>query len=141
VTSEQILKLILRLVGSSSLFAVIFVVAPYAWMDSIHSSLGMGRLPDESVVGYLARSTSAFYALLGGLFWVVSFDLRRHHQVVVYLGAAVSVFGVMLLAIDWWEGMPPLWTVWEGPFVIAFGFSILFLSRGIEPSKKDPTAS
>jgi hypothetical protein len=141
VTSEQILKLILRLVGSWSLFALIFVVEPYAWMDSIHSALGMGRLPDESVVGYLARSTSAFYALLGGLFWVVSFDLRRHHQVVIYLGAAVSVFGVMLLAIDWWEGMPPLWTVWEGPFVIAFGFSILFLSRGIEPSKKDPTAS
>jgi hypothetical protein len=27
------------------------------------------------VVGSLARSTSAFYAMLGGLFWIISFDL------------------------------------------------------------------
>jgi hypothetical protein len=133
VTSQQILKLILRLMGSSSLLALIFVAAPYTWMDSIHSMLGMGQLPDNPVVGYLARSTSAFYALLGGLLWVVSFDLGRHRRVLIYLGAAFTSLGFVLLVVDRWEGMPPFWTIWEGPFVVAFGLVILFLSRGVRP--------
>ena len=139
MTSEHALKLILRLLGSSSLLALIFVAAPYAWMDSIHSTLGMGQLPDSPVVGYLARSTSAFYALLGGLFWVVSFDLVRHRPVLIYLGAAIVSFGVVLLIVDWTEGMPSLWTVWEGPFVIAFGLALLLLSRSVrqQPGRAD----
>ena len=132
VTSEQTLKFILRLMGSSSLFALIFVAAPHRWMDSIHSTLGMGALPDTPVVGYLARSTSAFYALLGGLFWVISFDLERHRRVLIYLGAAIISFGVVLFVVDWVEDMPSFWTLWEGPFVMVFGLSILLLSRGVE---------
>lgn|GEM_PF-6538567 len=63
----------LRIVGSASLLAVFFTMIPYSWMDSIHGWLVMGRLPSEPVVGYLARSTSAFYALMGGLLWILSF--------------------------------------------------------------------
>ncbi len=129
--SEQLLKLLLRFLGTTSLFELVFVVAPYSWLDSIHSSLGMGQLPNKPVVGYLARSTSAFYALLGGLFWIVSFDPGRHHLVLRYLGTAITLFGAALLAIDWWEGLPFLWKVWEGPFLMAFGLAIFSLSRKI----------
>lgn len=132
MTSEQTLKLILRVMGSASLFALIFVAAPYQWMDSIHSTLGMGPLPHTPVVGYLARSTSAFYALLGGLLWVISSDLGRHRRVLIYLGAAIMVFGLVLLVVDWLEGMPSLWTIWEGPFVMVFGLAILSLSRAVK---------
>lgn len=133
MTSEQILKLMLRLMGSASLLALIFVAAPYRWMDSIHSTLGMGQLPDMPVVGYLARSTSAFYALLGGLLWVVSFDIERHRRVLSYLGAAITLFGVMLIVVDRVEGLPAFWTLWEGPIVVVFGLAILLLLRGVEP--------
>ena len=136
MNSDQTLKLILRLMGSSSLFALIFVAAPNSWMESIHSTLGMGQLPDTPVVGYLARSTSAFYALLGGLFWVISFDLDRHRLVLSYLGAALTSFGVMLLVVDWVEGMPSFWTIWEGPFVIGFGLVISFLNRAGTPAEE-----
>jgi len=131
---EQALKVILRLIGSTSLFALIFVTVPHSLMDSIHSWLGLGQLPDKPVIGYLARSTSAFYALLGGLFWVVSFDLERHRLVLIYLGVAVTLFGAVLLVVDWYEGMPLFWKIWEGPFVIAFGLAMLFLTRGIRPT-------
>lgn len=130
---EPTLKFMLRWMGTSSLLALIFVAAPYSWMDSIHRSLGMGPLPDQPVVGYLARSTSAFYALVGGLFWVVSFDLRRYRRIVVYLGGAIGILGMALLAVDWAEGMPLFWTVWEGPFIIVVGLAISFLSRRLEP--------
>lgn len=131
MASESVLQAILRIMGSSSLLALLFVAAPYDSMDYIHLSLGMGTLPDSPVVGYLARSTSAFYAMLGGLFWVVSFDLRRYRPVLIYLGAAIGLFGVVLLAVDWAEGMPRFWTVWEGPFVACFGLALLLLSRKI----------
>ena len=133
MNSERALKIVLRLMGSSSLTALVFVAAPYRWMDSIHASLGLGQFPDAPVVGYLARSTSAFYALMGGLFWVISFDLDRHRRVLSYLGAAIALFGLVLLVVDWVEGLPSFWTIWEGPFVTVFGLVMLFLSRRIEP--------
>ena len=95
----------------------------------------MGQLPDKPVVGYLARSTSAFYALLGGLFWIVSFDLGRHRLVLRYLGVAITLFGAALLIIDWSEGLPFLWKVWEGPFLMGFGLAIFFLSRMIRSTE------
>lgn len=131
MTREQILKVMLRWVGSTSLLAIPFVFAPQAWMDSIHRSLGMGPLPDAPVVGYLTRSLSAFYAMFGGMLWVVSSDLRRHRRLAIYFGSVIVPFGAVLFAIDAAEGMPRFWTLWEGPFIVAFGSAILWLSRGI----------
>lgn len=126
---ESALKLILRLIGTSSLFALIFVAAPHRWMDSIHNAMGLGPFPNTPVVNYLARSTSALYAMLGGLFWVVSFDIAGHRRVLNYLGVAMVAFGVALFLIDWVEGLPRFWALWEGPFVTVLGLSIRFLSR------------
>jgi hypothetical protein len=134
MAAERVLKWILRVMGSSSLTALIFVAAPYAWMNSIHETLGLGSLPTDPVVGYLARSTSAFYALMGGLLWVVSFDPRRYRTVLIYLGTAVTLFGAVLLVVDWVEGLPLAWKVWEGPFVMVFGLTMFFLSRSLAPS-------
>ena len=132
---ELALKLVLRLIGTSSLTALIFVAAPYAWMNSIHAALGMGTLPDAPVVGYLTRSLSAFYALMGGMFWVLSFDLPRYRTLLGYIGAAVAVFGVVLFVVDFAEGLPALWRFWEGPFVVAMGLAIFFLSRGLRETR------
>ena len=127
--SDPALRFLLRFFGTSSLLALIFVAAPSAWMDTIHANLGMGRLPDAPVVGYLARSTSAFYAFLGGLLWVVSFDLPRYRRVTNYLGIAIAAMGVALTLIDWFEGMPFFWKIWEGPFVTLLGLAITLLNR------------
>jgi hypothetical protein len=128
---ESLLKLFLRVLGTSALTAAFFVCVPDTWMDAIHQQLGMGKLPDAPIVSYLARSTSAFYALLGGLLWVVSFDLRRHRVVLRYLGAAILIFGLALFVIDWQAGLPLWWRLWEGPIDCAFGIVILFLSSRI----------
>ena len=132
MNSEKLLKFLLRFMGTNSLFAVIFVIAPNSWLDAIHSLLGMGPFPDSPVAGYLARSTSALYAILGGLFWLISFDLYKYTPVLRYMSVALTLFGAALLVIDWWEGLPFLWKVWEGPFVIAFGLAMFFLNRNIK---------
>ena len=112
--------------------AIVFVVAPEPWMASIHAVLDLGELPTAPIVGYLARSTSAFYAMFGGLLIVTSFDFQRYRTLLVYLGWVTSSFGVVLLGIDWFENMPLSWTLSEGPFVLIFGLAILSLSIRIE---------
>lgn len=131
MTAEPTLKSILRIVGTFSLFGLLFVVAPHGWMNAIHGGLGLGELPTSPIVGYLARSTSALYALLGGLFWTVSLEPKRHTLVLNYLGVAIAAFGAVLLGVDVAEGLPALWTIWEGPFVMVFGVAIHRLNRAI----------
>ena len=128
---DRFFKLFLRVIGTAALFALVAVVMPYSGMNAIHKWLGLGQLPAEPIVGYLARSTSAFYAMLGALLWVVSFDLVRHRLILRFLGVAIIVFGVMLLAVDFIEGMPLWWSLWEGPINMAFGTIILILSNRI----------
>ncbi|MHC4557482.1 MAG: hypothetical protein ACYTFW_07700 [Planctomycetota bacterium] len=134
---DRFFKLFLRILGTAALLAVVAVVMPYSWMNAIHQWLGMGQLPPEPIVGYLARSTSAFYALLGGLLWVVSWDLHRHKLVLCYLGAGIILFGMILFAVDLLEGLPLYWSLFEGPINTVFGVVILALSyrRGIEPTR------
>ena len=129
---ECFFRTLLRVIGTAALTAVVAVVMPYSWMDAIHRWLGLGALPAEPIVGYLARSTSAFYAIFGGLLWLVSLDIRRYRLILCYLGAATVVFGASLLVIDIVEGLPLHWILLEGPFNAAFGAYIFVVSRGLK---------
>jgi hypothetical protein len=129
---ERFLQWFLRTIGGSSLTAAFFVFVPDAWMATIHQLLGLGDLPESPIVSYLARSTSAFYALFGGLLWVVSFDLRRHRVVLRYLGVVIILFGLALFGIDWQVGLPIWWRFWEGPIVCVFGVVISWLTSRID---------
>lgn len=124
----RFLRGLIRAVGTVALLAAIAVIMPYSWMDHVHQWLGMGRLPSEPVVGYLARSTSAFYAILGGLLWVASSDLRRYRPILQYLGLAMVLLGLTLGVVDWVEGMPLWWRLAEGPIGIALGVILLVLT-------------
>lgn len=132
------LKLFLRLIGTTSGLALVAVFLPYAWMNAIHAWVGMGPLPPDPIVGYLARTLSAFYAFYGGLLWFLSFDIPRYRRVIRYVGAATLAFGFILLGVDWTEGMPAFWKWLEGPIAILYGILILALTRDRgEPSESD----
>jgi hypothetical protein len=138
---ESFLRLVLRAVGAVSLLALVAVVMPYAWMDATHQWLGLGRLPDQPVVGYLARSLSAFYALFGGLLWALSFDLQRHRPTLCFLGVAIIAFGAILLGIDWAEGLPLYWRLGEGPWVMIIGAAIAWPAYRMGPRAADSSAA
>lgn len=126
---DSALIFVLRAIATTSLLALIFVFVPYRWMNDIHHWLGLGDLPAEPIVGYLARSVSAFYALVGGLLMLLSFDVVRYRSILVYVGVGLFVFGGLLAFIDWHEGLPFFWKVWEGPFVSLIGLVVWILSR------------
>ena len=83
MTKTKLLTLLLRVVGITSLFALLAVVMPMPWMEAAHQWLGLGEMPRGNVVEYLARSLSAFYALFGFLCLVLATDIERYRRVFV----------------------------------------------------------
>jgi hypothetical protein len=138
-THERTFQLFLRVIGISAILAIVAVVMPHAWMGAIHRELGLGELSSDPIVGYLARSTSAFYVIFGGLFWVIAGDVRRYRALLTYLGVALVAFGAALLVIDLAEGLPWWWSLGEGPINALFGILILWLNSRCPAADSIPT--
>jgi hypothetical protein len=124
------LRFLLRAVGSLALLALPCALMPERWMNAVHQRLGMGEWPAAPIVGYLARSVSAFYAMFGGLLWVLSTDVRRYGLLLRGVGAAFAVFGLFLVLVGSIEGLPSWWWLTQGPSYFGIGAAILLLSRG-----------
>jgi hypothetical protein len=112
--SDKALVILLRIVGVGSLFALVALVLPTSWMAATHRWLGLGEMPTGPVVEYLARSLSAFYALVGALCLVVVADLERYRPLVRFLGVAFAVMSLILFGVDLAAGMPWWWSASEG---------------------------
>ena len=132
--ADKVLVFLLRLVGVGSLLALVPVVMPFSWMVATHRWLGLGEMPTGPVVEYLARSLSAFYALVGALCLVVATDLERYRPLVRFLGVAFALMSVVLLDVDLAAGMPWWWTASEGPGGVVFG-ALLFVLASPAHSK------
>ena len=97
--AERWLKIVLRITGTFLLPAIVAVVMPRSWIASAHRQLGLGELAGGVLVEYLARTVSAFYAVVGGLLWLLSCDVRRHLPVIRYIAATWLALGMAVVAI------------------------------------------
>ena len=129
MTGDRSLSLFLRIVGTVAGSAALCAVMPLCAMDAVHRALGMGPLPAGPVVEYLARSTSAFYALLGVLLWAISLDLPRYRPLVRGAGVALVALGALLLWTDVKAGLAWFWQAAEGPLDALFGVALLWAGR------------
>ena len=127
--SDKALVLLLRIVGVGALFALVAVVMPASWMAATHRWLGLGEMPTAPVVEYLARSLSAFYAVMGALCLVLTTDLERYRPLVRFLGVAFALMSLVLLGVDLAAGMPWWWSASEGPGGVVFGALLFVLAR------------
>ena len=130
---EAALRLLMRAIGVFMLLALPAVFMSADQMAAAHRWLGLGELPEAPIVGYLARSLSLFYVVLGALFLQVAGDLRRHGPIASFLGAAFMAFGVVVTGIDLGVGMPLYWTLGEGPPAFAVGLAMVWLNRKRSP--------
>ena len=129
--TQRVLQMLLRAVGGVSALAIVPVFMPRAWMAMCHEWLGLGPLPEGPIVEYLARSTSMFYAIFGGVLLLLSGDVRRHARVIMAVGGATLAGGAMLLVIDLRSGLPAWWVAMEGPFVMLMGLVNLVLAAKV----------
>ena len=127
--ADKVLVLLLRFLGVGSLLALVPVFMPFAWMAATHRWLGLGEMPAAPVVEYLARSLSAFYALVGALCLLVAADLDRYRPLVRSLGVAFALLGLVFLFIDLAAGMPWWWTAAEGPATVVVSALLCVLAR------------
>jgi hypothetical protein len=124
-----LLVILLRLAGFVMVTAFLAALLPVDWMAATHAWLGLGELPRTPIVDYLARSIALLYGFHGVLVLIVSSDPVKYRTIVWYLAAMNTLFGAMILAIDIHAGLPAMWTLLEGPPVIAFGMIIGLLNR------------
>ena len=134
---EKILIVLLRISGVVMLSAIVPAVMPFAWMDAIHRMLGMGELPNAPIVSYLTRSLSAMYALHGALLLFISGDIRRYLPAARFLAVMAFLFGGGMMVLDVSLGMPLQWTIGEGPFIVALGGALLWLSYRVPAANAD----
>ena len=123
--SDRAVAAVLRVLGGLDVLALVAVVAPRAWLSAAAELAGVGPLPAAPLVGYLARSASAVYALHGLTVLFVSFDVVRYRPLIRFLAWAAVVHGAVILGVDLAEGMPAWWTAVEGPAFSATGMAVL----------------
>lgn len=125
--NDRLLVLFLRLVGVADLLAILVVFFPGEWIAWAHEWIGLGDLPQERIVGYLARSTSLLYGIHGAILLVMASDIVHYRSLVCWYGRVLTVAGVLLAGVDIAESMPFWWTVFEGTVVAGIGVVILTL--------------
>ena len=128
---RETLVFLLRIFGGLMVLAFLAMLLPPDAMAWMHDRLGLGELPRAPVVDYLTRSVSGLYGFHGVLVLLVSTDLERYRPILVYLWVLNVVFGLMLIAIGIYAGLPWWWTTSEGPPIIALGLVLAFLSRSV----------
>lgn len=137
--AEVALVIFLRFAGVVLMTALIPAVMPHSWMDQIHREMGLGILPDVPIVGYLTRSLSAMYALHGAIVLFVSRDVRRYLPVIKLLFVLGLLFGLGMVVLDVFVGMPTAWAACEGPGIISVSVLALWLAfrsdRGTSDSR------
>jgi hypothetical protein len=130
MTSQGVLKWLLRLIGGIELCAIPFLFFPMSWMNAIHDSvLGLGPLPQGVIVEYLARSLSAMYVLHGAVVFTVSMDVARYWPLIRILGTFHIAFGLAMIAIDAAAGLPGWWVAGEGTGIVVGGILVRWLTR------------
>jgi len=121
------LVVFLRIYGTVCALAIIAVFMPRQWMAVAHAFIGLGDFPPGPIVEYLARSTSAFYALFGVLMWHMSYAPARYAQLIAAIGW-IGVFSApLMLVMDTRLHMPPRWQLGEGPIVLIISLILLVL--------------
>lgn len=129
--ARTLLIALLRLTGLAMLCGLVFVFCPFAWMQKIHAAIGMGELANTALMGYLTRTLSAMYAIVGAILLFVSGDLRRYLPLIRLLGVIAVAGGAGVTVLDAILHLPALWTILEGPLTIGLGVALLFLSRNL----------
>ena len=126
--AKRWLILILRFEGVIMLAALAVVFFPDSWLEAGHRLAGLGDYPRTFITEYLARSLSLLYGGVGFFVLVLSSDLTRYRQLILYMGAGHLVLSPMLVLIDLQSGAPARWAVAEGSSTAIVGTLILLLA-------------
>jgi hypothetical protein len=121
---------LLRLAGTVEILAFVAVVMPRSWMEISHEWLGMGLMPEGSLVMFMIRQASYAYGMHGISLWVIATDVVRFRPLVIFNGIAFLLAAPVFFLIDYTSGVPFWWTIGDtlGCAFIGGGLLLLCLS-------------
>ena len=134
MTTEKLQAWVLRLAGIVEILAFFAVVMPRSWMETSHSWLGMGEMPDGPLVMFMIRQASYAYGMHGVSLWLLATDVRRYRLLVVFNGVAFLLATVVFAIIDYFVGMPIWWTISDVVGCGFVGLALLLLDRRLSSS-------
>jgi hypothetical protein len=131
MNARTLLIALVRVTGLAMLAGLVFVFCPFAWMQKIHAAIGLGELANTALMGYLTRTLSAMYAIVGAILLFVSWDIPRYLPLIRFLGIIALAGGIGVTILDAILHLPAFWTLLEGPLTVALGVALLALSRNL----------
>jgi hypothetical protein len=102
---------------------------PRSWMEASHAWLGLGVMPEGSVLMFLIRQASYTYGMHGISLWLLASDVKRFRPLILLNGISFLLAGPLFFIIDYTAGLPMWWTATDGPSCGLFGLAMLWLSR------------
>ena len=135
---ETLLAWLLRAAGTFEILAFFSVVMPRSWMEASHQWLGMGAMPEGAVLMFMIRQASYAYGMHGVSLFVLARDVLRFRPLVLLNGLSFLLAAPVFFLIDYLEGMPWWWTLFDTLGVAFFGGALLWLDRAArdEPADK-----
>lgn len=126
---QRLLAWLLRFAGLVEILAFIAVVMPRSWMETSHTWLGLGEMPDGPLIMFMIRQASYTYGVHGISLWVIASNVERFRLLVLLNGISFLVAGPIFFLIDYTSGMPLWWAVADPLACAFFGAALLWLSR------------
>jgi len=120
---------LLRLTAIIEGLAFFAALVPMAWLQQAHVAIGMGEMPDITVIEFMIRQSSLFYGAHGVLLWWVAKDVVRYRPLVRLLGGTYLFFGVTFMLVDFVAGAPLWWTLCDPVACGLLGLVLLWLDR------------
>ena len=127
------LRVVMIVEGLLMALAIVPAVMPLSWIEATHRFLGMGRFPNGFLPEYLARMTSAMYAMMGAILLFLAWDVRRFAPVIkfayfIQIPVAIAVMAVLasrhVNIIYYWLA------VIDAVFSVAFAvFALILLAK------------
>jgi len=109
--------------------ALIAALMPDSWADVCAEFMGVEPLPHTSLAGYLARLSSMMYVVHAATLVIVARNMPQSLFMVRPLGCVTLLLGCFMLAIDWAEGMPIVWTWVEFTALTVNGVIMMLLAN------------
>ena len=145
MNAEKWQAVLLRTVGAVECLAFAAVVVPFRWMEAVHQWLGLGQMPDATVLRYLIREASFVYGVHGVLLWLLASDIERFRPLITFTGFSYLVTGPIFVVTGATAGMPWFWFIGEGLSCLAVGIVVLWLAvvgrHGVRQDAVRPTES
>ncbi|MDX6611859.1 MAG: hypothetical protein QOD75_1045 [Blastocatellia bacterium] len=120
-----LLTWLLRLVGLVEILAFIAVIMPRSWMEISHAWLGLGRMPEGSVLMFLIRQASYTYGMHGVSLWVISTNVKRFRPLILLNGISYLLAWPVFFTIDYSAGMPMWWALGDSTACGLIGVALL----------------